>query len=200
MRGLEPTSFRPEKPSLFPQLTSYRQPGYPRNIQEILGYVTENVNSNRNQLNYGEEQYYPQNPYNNQAPSTINNNYHHSQTNYPATVPTDPFNTYKPQDPSDVNLLATGNVRFAPPLWSNFMKTHPKLHAQMSRHNLNVTKPMSLVLNVFPIGNEFRIFAQPYRPSSNVFRNEQFEEFKSRSVSAKKMILHVNFYDMDLET
>lgn len=110
----------------FPQLTQYRYPQSSKNIQDIIRYLTENpaaskrgikftgvyvnpkkyerysdvgemmANSDRSEFTSGQEN----------SPEQSNENYQ-----YTAAPIGDPFFTYKPKQPGDVNLLAPANLR-----------------------------------------------------------------------------------------
>ncbi|KAJ8944528.1 hypothetical protein NQ318_009691 [Aromia moschata] len=88
-------------------------------------------------------------------------------------VNSDPFHSYKPSDPSEINLLATASFRFAPPVWKNFQKlyqnsqqpTQPQHHMtppniqQVENTNIqetvrNFAKPFVVTLNIYPMKND----------------------------------------------
>lgn len=131
----------------YPQLTNYRNKYYPKNIQDVIGYVNRPRRTRKHKV---------------KEPSQSQ-----SQTSYNLTMlgsafsTGDPFYSYKPQDPSDINLLATASFRFAPPVWSarpKLLKQPQPSLAEKSNSNIHETydptKPVSIVLNIYPMNNE----------------------------------------------
>lgn len=194
IKGLVPASFSTTpKYDIFPQLNGYRNPGYPRNIQEIVGYLTNNnLYKNENHERDNIQKY---------------SEYHFVRNKpIPLLRPMgneDPFSTHKPHDPSDVNLLAMGNFRFAPPAWGNFIKNNQNVLQQMSTKHEEVIKQKSkvthLILSVIPNGDEYKIIAQTPGRNHNLPRNPLLEELKKRNIQPKRFILYINFYDTDLQ-
>lgn len=195
LKGLHPTSFvTTPKSDVFPQLNSYRSPGYPRNIQEIIGYLSKNQLHTEDSEIEDSSNRYPK------YYKTENSNKPHSI--FHQTITQDPFNVHKPQDPSDINLLATGNVRFAPPVWTNFIKSSPQIIEQMATQYQEIVrgkpKVTNLILNVFPIGTEYRVIAQLPGKSRNVPRNPYLEELHKRNIHPQRFVLYINLYDAEL--
>lgn len=108
-----PTSFKRPK---YPQLAPYRYPQSSNNIQDIIKYLTkENENPKRGikfsgvYVNPKKFDYYPE------AGEMMSNSDRSEEENaspFSYSFSSDPFHQYKPKNPSDVNLLATSNVRY----------------------------------------------------------------------------------------
>ncbi|CAH0555141.1 unnamed protein product [Brassicogethes aeneus] len=158
MLGLTPQHFTTTTEKIttldYPQLTNYRSKYYPKNIQDIIGYVNKDSQTKKvqeKQINQAShKEYYNISAY---GSSFLNN---------------DPFFRYKPQDPSDINLLATASFRFAPPVWSNFRRTTPKFlktspsnlqSVENTHEQYNMRKPLVVTLNIYPEKNDLgRLF------------------------------------------
>ncbi|XP_023017836.2 uncharacterized protein [Leptinotarsa decemlineata] len=137
-RGPMPRKFSPTPPTttsttkrpttlIYPQLTNYRNRYYPKNIQEIVRHMTNKPvhqtmeytrNTGKRDVNNSKEY--------------LNN-----------SVNDDIFHRYKPNDPSEVNLLATGRVRFAPPVWKDFRN----LEDEHNRPQLQFIPKISQITN-----------------------------------------------------
>uniref|UniRef100_A0A182FF84 Uncharacterized protein n=2 Tax=Anopheles albimanus TaxID=7167 RepID=A0A182FF84_ANOAL len=95
-----------------------------------------------------------------QAPQLINQQLQH--------VMPDPLYNFKPQDPSDVNLLATEQFRFAP-------QEH---QAQQQQQHPRQGMPFSVMLNLEPmpiVGRPALQQQQPYRKRfQNQYRNQRY--------------------------
>jgi hypothetical protein len=131
-------------PSKYPQLSSYRYPNEAKNIQDIIKYLTtEDSNnpssSNNNQetfhfrvptgngrrikfagvyktavkKNSGEEYSRPEESIEDTIISNDQTKMSDSSLNGHAFI-ADPFHDFKPSDPSEINLLANSDFRFAP--------------------------------------------------------------------------------------
>lgn len=112
----------------------------------------------------------------------------------------DPFYPYKPKDPSDINLLATANLRFAPPIWKE-INTNPapsssSIHPQESPiyepQATKNSKALTLTLNVFPMANDPRR-EHFYAVSNNMMPNNMVNKQMQR-----KMIIHLNLFQNEL--
>ncbi|KAG5899901.1 hypothetical protein JTB14_002453 [Gonioctena quinquepunctata] len=114
--GPQPRKFTPTYPTttpttkkpttlIFPQLTNYRNKYYPRNIQEVLKHVKSEPILHSRKYSRRDEK--------------IKSDSGKLKYNEPGGGG-DLFQRYKPGDPSEINLLATGSVRFAPPVWKKF--------------------------------------------------------------------------------
>lgn len=147
--GAIPTSFksvlspynRNKQQENWAQLSYYKSPmNNPKNIQDILNYVTTIDNE--------------------KSEADINSAV--IQKPIPQFRP-DPFYKYRPQEPSDINLLATASFKFAPPIWKN-LRTSPKpiamnkpsiLKGSSSSYPIftvpGTKRPLTVTLNVFPM-------------------------------------------------
>ncbi|XP_044754907.1 uncharacterized protein LOC123313880 isoform X2 [Coccinella septempunctata] len=152
----------------YPQLGRYRHSYQPRNIQDILRYTDPLI---RRQKSYDRM---PIPPYLNQYSSTNFNQYPMVQNQYQLQNQRygynqlasnhDPFYAFKPEDPSDINLMATASVRFAPPPWKNMHSKskpiYPNHQPDMSEHLhmrdvlRNRNKPLVVTLNIFPMTDQ----------------------------------------------
>lgn len=100
----------------------YKQHYYPKSIQEVIDYVTEKT-VEKDFINIDEE---------------IIKRDLHTPFSQP---PKDNLNSFRPGDPSEVNLLATGSVRFAPPIWRQFNRFNYKpipIRSFVDKSNLEV--------------------------------------------------------------
>ncbi|XP_017781767.1 PREDICTED: uncharacterized protein LOC108566419 [Nicrophorus vespilloides] len=167
-RGPPPASFSPTSDKNFAQLQGYSAPHYPRNIQEIINYITP------------------------EKPKPKRPQFHH-----------DPFYPYKPKDPSDINLLATANLRFAPPIWKD-IKTNPLMPSPtLYKPNYELPKPkkpIELTLNIFPMPNDedghfFGFASQNRAKFAHVIENESTK----RQMRPRKMVIHLNVYTEESE-
>lgn len=161
----------------YPQLTQYRNRYYPKSIQDIIGYVT------------------PKTPIKTQKRQREKQSSASNQENFTFSTP-DPFSLYKPQDPSDINLLATASFRFAPPIWSAprtkpnkkvlFQGQQPQADSPDIQETFNrlSKRPMVITLNIYPMdgGEQLQRYGQypyPYR-------------FDPRVRTMNRMTVHLN--------
>ncbi|GJQ80421.1 hypothetical protein Trydic_g12279 [Trypoxylus dichotomus] len=120
-------------PSAFSTASEETVTFVPRNIQDVIR------NSKRQQ----------------QVVTAEENLIQQSQNTLPFPVNTygqhDPFYIFKPQDISEVNLLATSNVRFAPPLWVdlNGEKEKKRILKHFQRNPLNGVTSHRIHLNTY---------------------------------------------------
>jgi hypothetical protein len=182
----------------YPQVHSFRHRYYPHNIQDVIGYGNRfnrpqevaqdfTVKYHRN-YKQSPSQYVPQN-----KRSTKNLTFNEN----------DPFYLYKPQDPGDINLLATGNFRFAPPVWSNLKRNFPKAYSPQQQQYptnrqeiYNHAKPLTVTLNIYP-NNEKEVTGNQ-RYGLRQFINHRIENLQPRikfpDNKPKKMTIHLNLY------
>lgn len=150
---------------------------------------------------------------------------------YGSIIKGDPFSIHKPRDPSDINLLSLGKFRFSPQLYSNnYIKNNQNLkevkQQQIQQHQdeeyaetqkqeyVVESKVTNLLLNIFPVGNEYRITAE--MPDDNLkdnvndddnynnnrrkrFRNKFLNELQQRNIHPKKFALYINLYETNLD-
>lgn len=127
----------------------------------------------------------------------INSNNFHQSSNFIKTeAPVhDPFHLFKPQDPGEVNLLATGQLRFAPPIWKNLQKKMPVYVPiqQNSNHQevYNRPKSLALTLNIYP--NQERKY-KGRQIFQQKFDDGQPPRVKFPDEKPKKMMIHLNLY------
>ncbi|KAJ8968677.1 hypothetical protein NQ317_003906 [Molorchus minor] len=139
----------------YPQLTQYRNNYYPKSIQEIIGYVTKS-------RKYDTSRKYHQDSEKQQA--TTQKGFRQNFNASAGFTSSDPFHSYKPTDPSEINLLATASFRFSPPVWKNFQKLYQQTNQQnglsssqqVDNSNIketirNFAKPFVVTLNIFPM-------------------------------------------------
>lgn len=180
--GQPPQQFTTQKPTTtnYPQLNLYRNRYYPKNIQDIIGYMTKSPKRKRQREK--------------QSVGASN------QENYTFSTP-DPFSSYKPQDPGDINLLATASFRFAPPIWGTTTRNrHNKqyFHQAQQVENTNIQenlskRPMIITLNIYPMdGGEMQLqrYGQQMFPYYFNNRNKFFGNL------GNKMTIHLNLLPM----
>ncbi|XP_044271734.1 uncharacterized protein LOC123015812 [Tribolium madens] len=193
-RGQPPSEFTSTTEKIttlnYPQL-NFRHRHYPNNIQEVIGYGGR-FHPPTYQVKYSN--YYTQS----QSQNVPKNQ--RSTRNF-SLDENDPFYLYKPQDPGDVNLLATSSLRFAPPIWSNLKPKSqiPRVYFpqqyQENTHRQEIynypNKPLRVTLNVYPNENE-------QRQGLRQFINHKIENLQSKirfpETKHKKMVIHVNLY------
>lgn len=188
-RGQPPSQFTSTTEKIttlnYPQPNNYRHRYYPNNIQDLIGYGTRLPP--RIRYRQSQSQNIPQNK--------------RSARNFTLDE-NDPFFLYKPQEPGDINLLATTSLRFAPPIWTNLKpKTqiprayHPPQYPEnINRQEIYNNKPLRVTLNVYPNENE-------QKQGLRQFINHRLENFQSKirfPEKQKKMVIHLNLYPDDL--
>ncbi|KAI4498629.1 hypothetical protein M0802_006335 [Mischocyttarus mexicanus] len=167
-RTPHPSSFKRIK---FPQLTQYRYPHASRNIQDIIKYLTHDAEMPSRGIKftgvYVNPKKYDVYPEIAEATSNSDRSEELDDSYYPTNYNGDPFYQYKPKHPSDVNLLATSNVRFSPaginrytPYYDpylgrpSFSKPPPTAESQSQNANYQKRKkpqPFSVMLDIYPI-------------------------------------------------
>ncbi|XP_014606012.1 PREDICTED: uncharacterized protein LOC106787828 [Polistes canadensis] len=170
-RTPHPSSFKRVK---FPQLTQYRYPHASRNIQDIIKYLTNDavmpsrgVKFTGIYVNPKKYDVYPEIA---EATSNSDRSEEFDDSYYSTNYNGDPFYQYKPKHPSDVNLLATSNVRFSPaginrynpyydPYFARPSLTKPPLTVESQLQNAYISnyqkrkkpQPFSVMLDIYPI-------------------------------------------------
>ncbi|XP_046820225.1 uncharacterized protein LOC124424774 [Vespa crabro] len=171
-RTPHPSSFKRTK---FPQLTQYRYPHTSRNIQDIIKYLTNDAEMPSRGIKFTGVYVNPKkyDVYPEMADTTLNADRSEEidDTYYPMNYNGDPFYQYKPKHPSDVNLLATSNVRFSPAginrynpyydpyfLRPTFNKPSPTEESQLQNSYISSSyqkrkkpQPFSVMLDIYPI-------------------------------------------------
>ncbi|XP_043666911.1 uncharacterized protein LOC122628567 [Vespula pensylvanica] len=171
-RTPHPSSFKRTK---FPQLTQYRYPHASRNIQDIIKYLTNDAEMPSRGIKFTGVYVNPKkyDVYPEMADSNLNADRSEEidDTYYPMNYNGDPFYQYKPKHPSDVNLLATSNVRFSPAginrynpyydpyfLRPTFNKPSPTEESQLQNSYISNSyqkrkkpQPFSVMLDIYPI-------------------------------------------------
>ncbi|XP_018564399.1 uncharacterized protein LOC108905849 [Anoplophora glabripennis] len=137
----------------YPQLTNYRNNYQPKNIQEIIGYMNNQASQDVDIQDFSKER------------QATNQEGFKQTLNSSGFTNADPFYTYKPTDPSDINLLATASFRFAPPVWKNFRKLYQQPMQQPNTQQVetsniqetvkNFAKPFVVNLNIFPMEDQY---------------------------------------------
>ncbi|GAB1859428.1 hypothetical protein CAJAP_00507 [Camponotus japonicus] len=172
-----PTSFKRPR---YPQLSQYRYPQSSRNIQDIIKYLTNNVEVPNRGIKFTGVY---MNPKKYDLTPTVgemisNSDKFESEETSPYSIKSqhnnDPFYQYKPKHPADVNLLATSNVRFSPtgvhryspyydPLYPRPMYSYNKpiitepQYESINSYSTNTytknrkPKPFSVMLDIYPI-------------------------------------------------
>lgn len=210
------TSTTTASPIIYPQLSNYRSPNGPKNIQDIIGYIAPNPLALQGQFigRDGFGRYRPSqlHPYFVQTQNNIRKNGSKRLTNENID---DPFFYYKPRDPSDINLLATASFRFAPPIWNNFRNTLARPLPAASEAYFKPTvnkekekKPLLLTLNVYPMENEFsetdvRNTVPKYNFTSSYIKPQDIESDpvgKIKKIKPSKMVIHLNLFSEPLES
>ncbi|KAK9890736.1 hypothetical protein WA026_012084 [Henosepilachna vigintioctopunctata] len=193
----------------YPQLLRYRDNYQPRNIQDILRYTeplfkTKSFDGYPNEYNINQQsmsrsQYY--------GPNRNNFGINQQPTNH------DPFYAFKPQDPSDINLMATASVRFAPPPWKNMNKHLPQ---RTKNHQYNIResdhpsvkdflkpkfgKPLIVTLNIYPMTERDRMMlnSQYQGPVSLFGKMVGTREFEG--TIGNNMIIRFNYFPDALDS
>ncbi|XP_018309228.1 uncharacterized protein [Mycetomoellerius zeteki] len=174
-----PTSFKRPR---YPQLTQYRYPYASRSIQDIIKYLTNNAEMPNRGIKFAGVYMNPKKydliP---DMEEMMSNSDKSEEIEMPPSYPiksamysNDPFYQYKPKHPSDVNLLATSNVRFSPtgvhryssyydPVYSRPLITYNKpiitepQYETTGSYSTNTLaknrkpKPFSVMLDIYPI-------------------------------------------------
>lgn len=107
----QPTAFKRQR---YPQLSQYRYPYVSRNIQDIIKYLTNDADLPNRGIKFAGVYVNPK-KYDLFPPGvgemmSNSDRSEEDESSYPLNE--DPFYQYKPRHPTDVNLLATSNVRF----------------------------------------------------------------------------------------
>lgn len=108
----QPTAFKRQR---YPQLSQYRYPYASRNIQDIIKYLTNDADLPNRGIKFAGVYVNPKKydlfpPGVGEMMSNSDRSEEDETSSYPLNE--DPFYQYKPRHPTDVNLLATSNVRF----------------------------------------------------------------------------------------
>lgn len=104
----------------------------------------------------------------------------------------DPFFRFKPQDPGDVNLLATASLRFAPPVWRNLNNGNSQKIVESETNQVDVVekKPLTVTLNIYPMdeevaaSNHHKVNVSGVKPVQN----------KLKKTKPSKMVIHLNLF------
>lgn len=104
----------------------------------------------------------------------------------------DPFFAFKPQDPSDINLLSDGNFRFAPPAVNTFIKKK-KGTEQLVAATTPPTKPVKLTLKLFSAEKTKLNPESPFVPRYIPLQDES-GYFGKKTAKANQMVVHLNLY------
>ncbi|KAL3269662.1 hypothetical protein HHI36_008723 [Cryptolaemus montrouzieri] len=187
----------------YPQIAKYRHNYQPRNIQDILRYTApmlkaktyERMHMDGLQNQYSTARLNQYGVSHNQYSDSQNQNFGFNQL--PSNH--DPFYAYKPQDPSDINLMATANVRFAPPPWKNMNKHFNKMYPNHQPEHPDFVRdkfgrPLIVTLNIFPMTEKDKIMMSPqYQGQINLFgkmmANKEFE-----GPNGNNMIIRLNLF------
>ncbi|XP_011505907.1 PREDICTED: uncharacterized protein LOC105368573 isoform X2 [Ceratosolen solmsi marchali] len=174
MKGSPPASLKRQK---YPQLTQYRYPHTSRNIQDIIKYLTSESNTLNRGVKFtghyvGSKKYDIDSGHaNDYGESTMRDGATNDQRSL--TYMSDPLYKYKPKYPSDVNLLATSNLRFSPmdtytykpyydpnhhrltsnkqPIYHETQYDNSGLYTVNSYVKKQKPKPFSVMLDIYPI-------------------------------------------------
>ncbi|XP_067204577.1 uncharacterized protein [Linepithema humile] len=170
-----PASFKRPR---YPQLSQYRYPQSSRNIQDIIKYLTNNADVPNRGIKFAGVYVSPKKydfiPGIGEMMSNSDKSEEEETHPYPSNSFTnDPFYQYKPKHPSDVNLLATSNVRFSPTGINRYSPYYESLYSRpvfsynkpiiaesqyenVGSYSTNVMKnrkpkPFSVMLDIYPI-------------------------------------------------
>lgn len=104
----------------------------------------------------------------------------------------DPFFAFKPQDPSDINLLSDGDFRFAPPAVNTFIKKKKYVERQVAA-TTSSTKPVKLTLKLFS-GEKTKLNPEsPFVPRYIPLQDEG-SYYGKKTPKANQMVVHLNLY------
>ncbi|XP_072387157.1 uncharacterized protein [Diabrotica undecimpunctata] len=216
--GLPPQEFTPTTSTIppttkksttrIPQVNYYKQHQYPKNIQEVLEYITNRHNVNAHNDDNIVESF--QVPVEQVKDAT---------GDFRPTISNSQLHSFKPTDISEVNLLATGSVRFSPPVWKNFQKQPIPIHSFVNLSNSeNVTRVPRQYKNPLPLypplGNDqntdvypkfprpsFPLLNSPVAPNfpvpSNYPKPRQPENGDVVATVRKPLLVNINIVPMD---
>ncbi|KAF2897800.1 hypothetical protein ILUMI_08387, partial [Ignelater luminosus] len=216
LRGALPSGFSPSfgvptTPGYYihPNHKPHQQQ-HPHNIQDIIQYITENAHRHKELVREEQKIVNTQNSIDNdkfklygtiQTPRQRQQDFYFSRQHFPQ----DPFFAFKPQDPSDINLLAPSSFRFAPSIvTSSFYKNRQKLLHEAETLSKNISsdllrKPISLTLNIYSspyedqLGSEKRLQFQG--PGITPRYRYPFIGLQGRPLlKRKRMVVHLNVY------
>lgn len=218
LRGISPIGFYPNSgPTTpnYPQIQHHSSQTYPHNIQDIIQYLSDNAHRQKELLRQEQQLI----KFNDESNWNYRNGGNGNPTHKPKVdnyrrphVPAqsqyfshDPFFAYKPQDPSDINLLAPSSFRFAPAIYSNIYKNRQKV-IQEAINVINDTasegtealkKPISVTLNIYPYDNEYAVGNKIKFQGPGVtprYRQPYIGSYHTRKARPGKMIVRLNIY------
>lgn len=108
----------------------------------------------------------------------------------------DPFFHLKPQDPGDVNLLATASFRFAPPVWRNLNGDgsggkQGVVGGETNQVDVVEKKPLTVTLNIYPmVDGEVAASTQH---KVNVSGVKHVQKAK-KPMKHSRMVIHLNLF------
>lgn len=177
LRHPSPTSFTPATPA-FPQISLQRNPIFPRSIQDILKYIAANRVKESPRVN---KEFFK---------STQLHPYFFKGMKILQSRDEDPFFRFKPQDPGDVNLLATANLRFAPPVWRNLNNGNGQkiIGSETNQVDVLEKKPLTVTLNIYPMDEE--VAASYHKVNVSGVKQGQ----KPKKMKTSKMVIHLNLF------
>lgn len=189
----QPTAFKRQR---YPQLSQYRYPYASRNIQDIIKYLTNDADLPNRGIKFAGVYVNPKKydlfpPGIGEMMSNSDRSEEDETSSYPLNE--DPFYQYKPRHPTDVNLLATSNVRFSPtglhkynyeygrPI--NYYKptSMDSLYESPISYSNNYSKkrkpqPFSVMLDIYPITD----IAENQNKKGNRPRQVPIEDYEVR--------------------
>lgn len=178
LRHPPPTHFTSATPA-FPQISLQRNPIFPRSIQDILKYIAANRVKESPRVN---REFFK---------STQLRPYFMKGFKILQSRDEDPFFRFKPQDPGDVNLLATASLRFAPPVWRNLNNGNRQnnlIGSETNHVDVVEKKPLSLTLNIYPMNAEMA--AMNHRANVSGVKQGQ----KPKKMKMNRMVIHLNLF------
>lgn len=197
-----PTKFQPPHEDNAGGYSTVRESKHPNNIQEIIGNVHQNFAQNIREAEFTRNLH----PAKGMGKIKTTKNIRQKAPKDVEIVPQNLkkfeqkniINSFKPRDPSDVNLMATGNLRFAPPAWSNFQKTRQN-HVKEDAANVEINdpnKPLTMTLNLFPIANENGGY---YNQGDYSFGDERENKFfrMMSEYMPRELIIKLNLFPPD---
>ncbi|XP_076240734.1 uncharacterized protein LOC143183159 [Calliopsis andreniformis] len=165
----QPTAFKRQR---YPQLSQYKYPHYSRNIQDIIKYLSNDAELPNRGIKFTGVYVNPKKYDLVSDLGEMMSNTDRSEEDENSASIEDPFYQYKPKHPTDVNLLATSNVRFSPsgvyrynPYYDmygrpvNYNKQPSSIDSQYenptaysgSYGKKRKPKPFSVMLDIYPI-------------------------------------------------
>lgn len=171
-----------------PQVISSKSSPFPRSIQDVIKYMSDSYKQYFNgdrQSQYGPQVDKPVHEVPEETELISNSDVSVSEMRTGMSFQMDPFNSYKPKDPSDVNLMATGNLRFAPPAWVNMRKHKSRDHNNIDHRDHGENRNHNYGENRDRKENKDRRYPYPTMDITNLL---------SKGRGQKPLVMTLNLY------